>query len=344
MVELRPPRLGIIRGDASGAREALEIALAVLERLGVAVDARWQDIGQERYLRTGELLPEQVVRELRDCDAILCGSPPASRDPSIVPGTLERGIVFGLRRELDLATNIREFRESLADDAHRIVVVRENSEGLFFNEGLTLHPGTGHETAIETATSTHLAVSRCVRHAFAIAQQRGVGVTLAHKPKVMVSSGRLWTRVFDEVAAEHVGVRTSVENIDTCCGLLLVDPHRYDVVVTDNVFGDILSDVVCGRFDAASYASSAELSASAGGPSLFEPMHGPQGDPGNAHPVSPFGALHATAAMLDHLDLGRAGAALRRATFACLRDATPSSRLVDAVAERALRALDQGEE
>lgn len=320
-------RIGIIRGTAPGASEAIDVALGVLDGIGIGVDRCEFDIGPDRFLRTGELLTPEIVAELREQDALLVGSPPASDDPAIPPGVLERGIVFGLRRELGLAVNLRILR-GLGEHGADVAVVRENSEGSYAAEGSVLHPGTTDETAVEVSATTYAATEHCVRFAFDLARSRGGRLTLAHKARVLVASGRLWERVVRTVAAEYPDVTVNTENIDTCCARIVSDPARYDVIVTDNVFGDILTDVACAATDSAPWASSAELTSLPQGPSLFEPMHGPQdAGPGGEIRTNPLGAVNAAAMMLRHLGEEKAGNALWRTALdlAAGRTAAPAA-------------------
>jgi 3-isopropylmalate dehydrogenase len=323
-------RIGIIRGTAPGASEAIDVAVGVLDGIGIGIDRCEFDIGPDRFLRTGELLPPEIVAELKEQDALLVGSPPASDNPAIPPGVLERGIVFGLRRELGLAVNLRILRAA-GEHGADVAIVRENSEGSYSAEGSVLHPNTPDETAVEVSASTYAATEHCVRFAFDLARSRGGRLTLAHKARVLLASGRLWERVVRDLAAEYPDVRVNTENIDTCCARMVTDPGRYDVIVTDNLFGDILTDVACAATDSAPWASSAELTSLPQGPSLFEPMHGPQdAGPGGEIRTNPLGAINAAAMMLRHLGEVQAGNALWRTTLDLAAHPSASQHAPDA--------------
>lgn len=308
-------QIGIIPGTAPGAAEAVSAAMDALRGIGADVQSQIFDIGPERYLRDGTLLPADLLIPLRRMDAVLCGSPPVTSDPAIPPGVLERGIVFGLRRALELSVNLRIFRGAGDLREADIAIVRENSEGAYFGEGSTLHQGSAAEVVTEVAVTTRAAVDRCLRFGFGLARARRQRLTLAHKSKVLVASGGLWERAARAVGREYPEVTLAVENIDTCCARLIADPHRYDVMVTDNVFGDILSDVACAATRSAVYAASAELAMTGRGPSLFEPVHVAQDGPTGPGRASALGAINAAAMMLSRVGDRARGEALARAVM-----------------------------
>lgn len=311
-------RIGIIRASAPDGGASLDLALRVVDELGVAVRTTEFDVGADRYLRTGELLPPDVLAGLRAQDAVFSGGPPLGDRPGIPPGVLDRGITFGLRRELDLAVNLRVFRGIGELAGADVGVVRENSEGAYSVEGVALHPGTDAETATEVSITTYLAALRCARFAFDLATSRRRRVTLAHKTKVLTASGAVWLRATRAAAAEFPDVTLESENVDTLCARLVDEPGRYDVIVTDNVFGDIVSDVASAATRSADWSGSAELTTSPGGPSLFEPIHG-TGEPGN-----PLRALTAAGMLLWHIGERAAGDALTRATLTVAGEPGPA--------------------
>jgi len=234
--------IAVIGGDGIGPEVVAE-ALRVVRAAGVDLDTVAYDLGGDRYLRTGEVLPDSVLDELRNVDAILLG---AVGTPAVTPGTLERGLLLRLRFELDLYVNLRPFdAPAVGIDA---VVVRENTEGVYAGEGGFLRKGTPFEIATQGSVNTRRGVERCVRFAFGLAEARPRRhLTLVHKTNVLSFAGDLWQRTFDEVATEHPDVATAYCHVDAACIHLVESPTRFDVVVTDNLFGDILTDLA-GRW------------------------------------------------------------------------------------------------
>jgi 3-isopropylmalate dehydrogenase len=306
--------LAVVTGDAYGAAEALEVALEALGLAGVEVRRHDVDLGADRYLRTGDLLSEEDLATIRSADALLSGSPPVGARPGIPAGVLDQGLVFGLRRALGLAVNVRRFTGLTGGD---VLVVRENSEGAYFAPGAVLHAGSSEAIATETTVVSYAAARRCLQTGFERATQRGGRVTLAHKVNVLIATGSVWTQALRDVSAEFPDVTAQTENIDTCCLRLVQDPGRYDVIVTDNVFGDIVADVACAALDAFAYSASAEY-----GPvtSLFEPIHGPQDGVGAPHSVSAVAAVRAAALVADHLGRDEAARLLDEAALQAARE------------------------
>lgn len=331
-------RIGILRSSAPDGGASLDLALEVVGALGVAVRPTEFDVGAERYARTGELLPPDVLAGLRAQDAIFSGGPPLGDHPGIPPGVLDRGITFGLRREFDLAVNLRVFTGIGPLAGADVAVVRENSEGAYSVEGVAVHQGSDLETATDVSITTYAASLRCARFAFRLARTRRGRVTLAHKPKVLTASGAVWTRATRTAAADHPDVTLTSENVDTLCASLVTDPRRYDVIVTDNVFGDIVSDVACAATRSGDHAGSAELTVLPDGPSLFEPIHG-TGEPGN-----PFRALTAAAMLLRHIGERDTGDALAQATLAVADEhgtAIAGAELVELATAAATRLMKE---
>ena len=239
-------RLAVIPGDGIGPEVVAE-GLRVLEAVLPDVEQTTYDLGAQAYARTGEALPDSVLEELRGHDVILLG---AIGDPSVPPGVLERGLLLRLRFALDHHVNLRPVRlfpgvsSPVGEKPVDMVVVREGTEGPYVGNGGTLRTGTPHEVATEVSLNTAYGVERVVRDAFARAEQRERRhVTLVHKTNVLVHAGGLWRRVFDAVAAEHPGVGTDYAHVDAASMFFVTDPGRFDVVVTDNLFGDILTDI-----------------------------------------------------------------------------------------------------
>jgi 3-isopropylmalate dehydrogenase len=254
-----------------------------------------------------------VLEELRGLDAVLLGAvgPPLG-STEVPPGTLERGLLLRLRFELDLYVNLRPFNapEAAGRPAIDLAVVRENTEGAYAGEGGFLRRGTPYEVATQGSVNTRHGVERCVRFAFELAEGRPRRhLTLVHKTNVLTFAGDLWQRSFDAVAIEHPGVERAYNHVDAACIYLVEAPDRYDVIVTDNLFGDILTDLagaVCGGIG---LAASANLNPARTGPSLFEPVHGAAHDIAGTGRANPLAAIRSAAMMLDHL--GEADAAAR---------------------------------
>ena len=297
-------KVAVIAGDGIGP-EVIAEALKVVAATGVAVETVDYDLGAGHYERTGEVLPDAVLDELRTADAILLGAvgPPIG-STAVPPGAIERGLLLKLRFELDLYINLRPFRGSpgsIAPDSD-FVVVRENTEGPYIGEGGVLRRGTQFEVATQGSVNTRHGVERCVRYAFELAERRArQHVTLVHKTNVLTYSGDLWRRVFDLVAAEHPGTSTDYNHVDAACIYFVEKPERYDVVVTDNLFGDILTDLAGAVTGGIGFAASANLNPARTGPSLFEPVHGSAHDIAGTGKANPLAAIRSAAMLLEHL-------------------------------------------
>lgn len=297
-------RIGLIGGDGIGP-EVLAEAIKVVRAAGIGLHVVSYDLGADRYLRTGEVLPDSVLEELRTLDAILLGAVGPPIGSTAVPsGTLERGLLLKLRFGLDLYVNLRPFTAvpgSIAAGAD-FAVVRENTESSYAGEGGFLRKGTPHEVATQGSVNTRFGVERCVRFAFSLAESRPRhSLTLVHKTNVLTYAGDLWQRTVEEVALEHPGVDWSYNHVDAACIYMVEDARRYDVIVTDNLFGDILTDLagaVCGGIG---FAASANLNPDRTGPSLFEPVHGAAHDIAGTGRANPLAAIRSAALMLDHL-------------------------------------------
>jgi 3-isopropylmalate dehydrogenase len=327
----RSHTVACLPGDGIGpevvaeARKAVDAASA---RFGFGVDWVDYDLGADRYLRTGEVLPDTVLKELGEAEAILLG---AVGRPDVAPGVLERGLLLRLRFELDLYVNLRPVRlypgvpSVLAGKGPEdvdMVVVRENTEGPYVGAGGTAHRGGPAEVATETALNSRAGVERCVRYAAAKALERYGRLTLVHKTNVLTHSGDLWMRTAREVA-DQAGVRLDYCHVDAACLYLINDPGRFDVIVTDNLFGDILTDVGAAIAGGLGTAASANLNPDPGssgrpGPSLFEPVHGSAPDIAGTGRANPIAAVLSAGLMLDHLGEHEAAAALEGAVIAIL--------------------------
>jgi 3-isopropylmalate dehydrogenase len=320
-------RVGVIGGDGIGPEVVAE-ALKVVRAASVPIETIDYDLGGSRYLRTGEVLPDAVLDELRGVDAILLG---AVGSPDVPAGVLERGLLLRLRFELDLYVNLRPFDSDKLD----CVVVRENTEGAYAGEGGFLRKGTPHEVATQGSVNTRRGVERCVRFAFELARtRRDHRLTLVHKTNVLTFAGDLWQRTFDAVAAEHPDVTTSYDHVDAACIHLVERPERYDVLVTDNLFGDILTDLAGAVAGGIGLAASANLNPARTGPSLFEPVHGSAPDIVGTGRANPLAAIKSAAMLLEYLGEGDAAARIHKAVSGAASLTGTTSELGDAVAER----------
>jgi 3-isopropylmalate dehydrogenase len=316
-------KIGVIGGDGIGPEVVAE-ALKVVRAAGVGLDTVDYDLGGARYLRDGEVLPATVLDELRDLDAILLG---AVGDPRVPPGIIERGLLLGMRFALDLYINLRPF--------DGFTVVRENTEGSYAGEGGFLRRGTPAEVATQGSVNTRMGVERCVRFAFELARSRPRRhLTLVHKTNVLTFSGDLWQRTVAEVAAEHPDVTTAYSHVDAACIHLVEDRARFDVIVTDNLFGDILTDLAGAVSGGIGLAASANLNPERTGPSLFEPVHGSAPDIVGTGRANPLAAIRSAAMMLEFLGEAEAAARVTAACAATVGLAGTTVEIGDAVAER----------
>jgi 3-isopropylmalate dehydrogenase len=312
-------RIAVIGGDGIGP-EVLAEALKVVEAAGVELDTTEFDLGAARYLRDGAVLPDQTLAELRGFDAVLLGAvgPPIG-DTAVPPGTLERGLLLRLRFELDLYVNLRPFVAvpGSIGQGSDFVVIRENTEGTYAGEGGFLRKGTLHEVATQGSVNTRMGVERCVRFAFELASGRDAHhLTLVHKNNVLTFSGDLWHRVVTEVGEEYPGIDWDYNHVDAACIYMVERPERYDVIVTDNLFGDILTDLAGAVAGGIGFAASANLNPDRTGPSLFEPVHGAAHDIAGQGVANPLAAVHSAALMLDHLGEHKAAARVLEAVKA----------------------------
>src|SRR3954454_14232490 len=301
-------RIAVIGGDGIGPEVVAE-ALKVARASGVELDTVDYDLGGARYLRDGTVLPDEVLEELRGFDAILLG---AVGTPEVPPGVIERGLLLKMRFALDQYVNQRPF--VLAERGIDMVVIRENTEGTYAGEGGFLRHGTPFEIATQGSVNTRMGVERCVRYAFELAQSRPAKhCTLVHKTNVLTFAGDLWQRTFDEVATEFGDVKTAYTHVDAACIYFVQDPSRYDVIVTDNLFGDILTDLGGAIGGGIGRAASANLNPARTGTSLFEPVHGSPPDIAGTGKADPRAAVISAAMMCDFLGEADAVARIQKA-------------------------------
>jgi 3-isopropylmalate dehydrogenase len=320
-------KIAVIAGDGIGP-EVIAEALKVVRAAGVQVDTVDYDLGGARYLRTGEVLPDATLDELRHVDAILLG---AVGTPDVPPGVLERGLLLKMRFDLDLYINLRPFTSGPLD----CFVVRENTEGPYVGEGGVLRKGTPNEVATQGSVNTRMGVERCVRFAFELAQSRPRRhLTLVHKTNVLTFAGDLWQRTFDAVGKDFPDVDTAYNHVDAACIYFVESPERYDVVVTDNLFGDILTDLAGAIAGGIGLAASANLNPARTGPSLFEPVHGSAPDIVGTGKANPLAAIRSAAMMLEFLGEADAAARINKAMTDVISMTGTTNELGDAVASR----------
>jgi len=328
-------RIAVIPGDGIGTEvvaEGRKVLQAVSNRFGLAFDTTDFDLGAQRYLTTGDVLPESELADIATYDAILLG---AVGDPRVPPGVLERGLLLKLRFRLDHHINLRPVKlypgvsTPLAGKGPTdidMVVCREGTEGPYVGAGGSLRTGTPQEVAVEESLNTAFGVERIVRDAFARAERRRGHVTLVHKTNVLTNAGALWTRVFAEVAAQYPDITTDYVHVDAASMFFITDPGRFDVVVTDNLFGDIITDIGAAIAGGIGRAASGNIDATRVHPSMFEPVHGSAPDIAGRGLADPTATVLSVAMMLEHLGETDAAAAVESAVAADLASRGDSAR------------------
>jgi 3-isopropylmalate dehydrogenase len=352
-VQRRPNQtfnLAVIGGDGIGPEVVAE-GLKVLEAVaGSGVfTATSYDLGASRWQRTGEVLPDSVLDELAVADVILFGAVGAAPDATDVPsGLLQRGLLLKLRFAFDHYVNLRPSRlypgvptplaeQVISGKEVDFVVVREGTEGLYCGNGGLVRTGTPHEIATEVSINTAYGVERVVRDAFQRATRRRNKITLVHKHNVLVHAGGLWNRVFHAVAAEYPGVVTDYLHVDAATIFLVTDPARFDVIVTDNLFGDILTDLAAAVTGGIGLAASGNINPDRRFPSMFEPVHGSAPDIAGQGIADPTAAILSVALLLDHCGLSEEAERIQAAVIADIAARTPgqfrtTSEIGDAIA------------
>ncbi len=315
---VRAHRIAVIPGDGTGPeviREGLKVLEAVRALEGFEVELETFDLGGERYLRTGEVLPDEELERLRRVDAIYLG---AVGHPQVKPGILERELLLRIRFELDQYVNlrpvirypgVRTLVPSHGEGDVDFVVVRENSEGLYTGAGGFHRRGTPYEVAVQESINTRHGVERIVRYAFELARSRGRRrkLTLVHKTNVLTYAGDLYQRVVDELAPSYPEVETDYVHVDAACIYFLEQPSRFDVIVTDNMFGDIITDLGAVIQGGMGIAAGANINPE--GVSMFEPIGGTAPDHVGKGTINPLAAIGALQMLLR--SLGEEGAATR---------------------------------
>jgi 3-isopropylmalate dehydrogenase len=322
-------KLAVIPGDGIGI-EVTEQALRALEAVHPHVDATHYDLGAARWHRTGEVLPDSVLAEIRGHDAILLG---AVGDPSVPSGVLERGLLLKLRFELDHHVNLRPAKlypgvatPLAGEPSIDFVVVREGTEGPYAGNGGVLRRGTPHEIATEVSVNTAYGVERVVRDAFTRAQARPrKHLTLVHKNNVLTNAGDLWFRTVQRVGEQFPDVTVAYNHVDAATIYLVTDPGRYDVIVTDNLFGDIITDLAAAIAGGIGLAASGNLDVSHTNPSMFEPVHGSAPDIAGRGKADPTAAVLSVSMLLAHVGEAEAAARVEAAVAADLASRDPKN-------------------
>src|ERR1700758_374983 len=312
-------QLAVVGGDGIGPEVVAE-ALKVLQAASVSVDATSYDLGAQRWHRTGETLPDSVLEEIKSQDAILLG---AVGDPTVPSGVLERGLLLRLRFELDHYVNLRPVRlypgvaTPLADvrpEAVNMLVVREGTEGPYAGAGGVLRKGTPAEVATQESLNTAFGVHRVVRYAFERAAERPrQQLTLVHKTNVLAYAGDLWQRTVDAMAKEFSAIPVDYCHVDAASMFFVTQPERFDVVVTDNLFGDILTDLGAAVAGGIGLAASGNINPERTAPSMFEPVHGSAPDIAGKQQGDPTAAILSAAMLCEHLGLSAEAARIEQA-------------------------------
>jgi len=303
-------RIAVMPGDGTGpevVREAVKVAQAVATMERFKLELVHYDLGGDRYLSTGEILPSSVLDELRGFDAILLG---AIGHPDVKPGILEKGLLLELRFQLDQYINLRPvilypgvetpLKDKGPDDVN-FVVVRENTEGLYAGAGGFLRKGTPHEVAVQESINTRMGAERCIRYAFEYCRRRNRGrkLTLCGKTNVLTYAFDLWERAFYDVAKEFPDIQTDYAHVDATCMWMVKNPEWFDVIVTDNMFGDIITDL--GAMIQGGMGIAAGGNINPKGVSMFEPIGGSAPKYTGMNIINPLAAIAAAQMMLDHL-------------------------------------------
>ena len=339
-------KIAVIDGDGIGTEVTAE-ALKVLRATIGDFETTEYDLGARRYERNGELLTDADLDSLREHDAILLG---AIGDPrKVPPGILERGLLLKMRFALDHHVNLRPSKlypgvESPLKNPGDIdfVVVREGTEGAYTGNGGAIRVGTPQEVANETSVNTRFGAERVVRYAFDLAMTRSKKLTLVHKTNVLVHGGGLWQRTVDEVAAEYPEVEVDYSHIDAATIYMVTQPSRFDVIVTDNLFGDIITDEAGAISGGIGLAASANIDASRTNPSMFEPVHGSAPDIAGQGIADPTAAILSGAMMLRHLGREDDAARIERAVEADVAERGDAPILTTEVGDRIAAAVSKG--
>jgi len=320
-------RIGVMGGDGTGPeviREGLKVIQAASAKFGFALELVDYDLGGERYKRTGEILPDSVVEELKKLDAIYLG---AIGHPDVKPGILEKGLLLRLRFELDQYINLRPVKlypnvdtplKNKTPADIDFVVVRENTEGLYTGAGGVLRKGTPNEVAVQESINTRMGVERCVRYAFELCKNRAKRnkLTLCGKTNVLTFAFDLWERTFYAVAKEYPGIQTDYAHVDATTMWMIKNPEWFDVIVTDNMFGDIITDL--GAMIQGGMGIAAGGNINPRGVSMFEPIGGSAPKYTGKNVINPMAAICAGGMLLEQIGEKPAGEAVEQAVIQAL--------------------------
>jgi len=369
-----PLNLATIPGDGTGpevVREAIKVLDNIAPRIGLDYTITDYDLGGERYLRTGEVINDDDLTQLRGHDAILLG---ALGHPEVKPGVLERGILLTLRFQFDQFINLRPVKlypgidtplRDKGPEAIDMVVVRENTEDLYVGAGGVMRKDTPHEIATQQMLATRFGVQRCLRYAFDLARSRKEQgypgrLTLVHKTNVLTFAGDTWMRAFQQIGdGDYPDIERDYHHVDACCMYLATRPEVYDTVVTPNMFGDIITDLGAAIAGGMGIAASGNLNPrfdreapESGGPSMFEPVHGSSPDIAGQNKVNPLATIDTLAMLLTETGkiqndaaMGEAGRAIARAVQKVTQrfEGKPLDRsgfATDAIGDMVVQALD----
>lgn len=343
----REYKIAVIGGDGIGP-EVTAIALEAINKVtaGSGVDFKTTDfdLGARRYLATGETLTDADLESLKEHDAILLG---AIGDPRVTSGILERQLLLKLRFTFDHFINLRPTKlyggvVSPLADAGKVdfVVVREGTEGLYVGNGGALRVGTENEIANEVSVNTAFGVERTVRYAFELAVERDrKKLTLVHKHNVLIHAGSLWQRTVDRIAEEFPSVKVNYLHVDAATIFMVTDPERFDVIVTDNLFGDILTDLAAAISGGIGLAASGNINPTGAYPSMFEPIHGSAPDIAGKNLADPTAAILSASMLLEHLGQYVAAARIENAVAQDLASRGTAKRSTTEVAQSILALL-----
>lgn len=320
--------IAVVPGDGTGPEvvaEGLKVLDAVSRRYGFGLDLAHFPLGGKHYRDTGQTLPDDILGEIRQTDAIYLG---AIGDPAVPPGVLEKGVLLKLRFELDQYINLRPIKlypgveipiKDKGPEAIDFVVVRENTEGLYAGTGGIIRKGTPHEIAIQESISTRMGVERCVRYAFDVCRKRRKAgkLTLCGKTNVLTYTFDLWQRTIDDVSAAYPEIETDYAHVDALCMWMIKNPESFDVIVTENMFGDIITDLGAILQGGMGVAAGGNINPE--GVSMFEPIGGSAPKYTGKNIINPIGAILAAKLMLETLGQPSAAALIDQAVEKVLR-------------------------